>query len=369
MSSRKDRSHPLYGADLKTLAAVRRQAGAVKAGEGLRFAGAFGAALGRLPFSLAEQAVVALKRAAVERDAPPPVFILGHWRSGTTHLYNVLSKSPHFAYVSPFATALPHDFLLLGRMLAPLLAKKLPEHRYIDRIPVAADSPQEDEIALANMTPLSFYHALYFPEKFQHFFARGIFFDGVSDAEIADWQETLRLYYAKLMMAQPGRRLLIKNPVYTARPGMLRAMWPEAKFIHIHRNPAKVFLSMRNFWRALFGQFALQDWSAVDIDAVILSTYERMMDILVRETDGLPPEQFLELRFDDFQREPLASLEAIHRQLGLGGLDDSRPRYQRYLESVRGYEKNRYDRPDEADAIIGGRWRPFIERWGYDKAA
>ncbi|MCH8200163.1 MAG: sulfotransferase, partial [Chloroflexi bacterium] len=72
----------------------------------------------------------------------PPIFILGHWRSGTTHLYNIMSRAEHFHTVSPFATALPWDFLSLTRLFGPALAKALPEGRYIDNIPVAPDSPQ-----------------------------------------------------------------------------------------------------------------------------------------------------------------------------------------------------------------------------------
>ncbi len=30
----------------------------------------------------------------------PPVFIIGHWRSGTTYLHELLSNDPHFCYVT-----------------------------------------------------------------------------------------------------------------------------------------------------------------------------------------------------------------------------------------------------------------------------
>lgn len=33
---------------------------------------------------------------------PEPVFILGHPRTGTTHLHNLLSRDPAFAYATTF---------------------------------------------------------------------------------------------------------------------------------------------------------------------------------------------------------------------------------------------------------------------------
>ena len=41
----------------------------------------------------------------------PPVFILGHWRQGTTHLHNLLSLDPQFAYPTLFQTLYPRSFL------------------------------------------------------------------------------------------------------------------------------------------------------------------------------------------------------------------------------------------------------------------
>ncbi|WP_201155173.1 sulfotransferase [Rhodothalassium salexigens] len=360
-------SHPLSGANPATLARVLALAGAPEARSLPQVTVAALATLGRWPFSLAERAYVAAKRpGTVER---PPIFILGHWRSGTTHLYNILSKAPQFGYVSPFATGLPWDFLLLGNLVSPLLEKALPEHRYIDNIGVDSDSPQEDELALANMTPLSFYHGLYFPRRFDAFLAEGVFFDGVDQAAVARWQKTLRYLYLKLQIAQPETRLIIKNPVYTARADLLDAMWPEAQFVHIHRNPYKVFVSMRNFYQKLFEQFALQPWDAVDIDEAVFATYERMMDKLAADTAHLPPGRFVEMRYDDLAAEPLAQLARLYEQLGLAGFDADRPRYEAYLASVADYRKNVFSMPQELQDRIRARWGRFIDQWDYTAPA
>jgi len=293
------------------------------------------------------------------------VFILGHWRSGTTHLYNVMSRAPHWGYVSPFATALPWNFLLLGRALEPLLARALPDGRFIDNIPVTPDSPQEDEIGLANMTTTSFFHALYFPRRFTEFVNEGVFFDGCTADEIARWCRTVRYYYDKLSIGAGGARLLIKNPVYTARADLLRQIWPDAKFIHIHRNPYEVFISMRNFYRKLFAEFALEPYDHVDIDAQITRIYLRMMDRLTRDAEKIPSSHFVELSYNELQSAPMEQLARIYETLDLPGFAENEGRFRSYLDSVTGYQKNNFRFPAGEVEQVGRVLAPFIERWSY----
>ena len=87
------------------------------------------------PFRLYEKLYWGRRIAATELTAPP-VFLLGMGRSGTTHLYNILSKSAGFASVFPLEAGLPGDILFLGRFVRPFLAKALPETRLIDRVEV-----------------------------------------------------------------------------------------------------------------------------------------------------------------------------------------------------------------------------------------
>lgn len=356
-------SHPLFGADPATLLKVFARSG-IPSAHRLECGLAFAASLAQTPFAAIEHGWTLARRGA-KGVKQAPVFILGHWRSGTTHLYNVMSRAPHWGYVSPFATALPWDFLLLARALQPLLAKALPEGRYIDNVPVNPDSPQEDEIGLANMTPLSFYHALYFPRRFKEIFNAGVFFDGCSPDEIESWTRTLRYYYDKLSIGANGARLLIKNPVYTARADLLRRMWPDAKFIHIHRNPFEVFVSMRNFYEKLFAQFALEPWDHVDIDAVIVDTYLRMMKDLTRDAETMAPGQFVELSYDDLQAAPMEALQRIYSTLDLPGFAQNEARFSAYLQSVTGYRKNNFRFPDHDKERVARALAPFIERWSY----
>ena len=297
-------------------------------------------------------------------DLEPPIFILGHWRSGTTHLYNVMSLGG-FGYVPPVATGLPWDMFGIARALRPFLERQLPETRFIDNIPVTPTSPQEDEIAIANMSPLSFYHGIYFPQQFDRLIDRGLFFDGCSAAEIAAWEARFLLFLRRLEKDQ-GARLLIKNPTYTARPAQLKRLFPDAKFIHIHRNPFDVFLSMRNFYKKLLAELALQAVPAgLDIDATILRVYRRMMARFEEQTAGWQAPDFVELPYDLLDTQPMVALERIYDGLALDGFDRAAPAFRAYLDGVSSFAKNAFRGDQVAIDLVDRHWGPWIEKWQY----
>ena len=358
-------SHPLFGANLKTLITLYKRSGGLKPSHRGLFFLFILSALVRWPFSQIEALYVFLKR---KKAKPEPIFILGHWRSGTTHLYNVLSKAERYGYVSPFATALPWDILIIGRLFSPLLKKSLPNNRFIDNVKVDAQSPQEDEIALANMSHISYYHAIYFPENFEYYFNQGTFFDNLDTGQKDKWERTLKYLYLKLTLDQDGRQLLIKNPVYTARPTHLLEIFPAAKLIHIHRHPYRVFVSMRNFYEKLFPELALQRFDHIDIDMVVFKTYRRMMT-LKEQTRNLPDNQYTEIRFDDFQTDPLGELSKVYTQLGLGAFDKDSQAFTAYLDSIKNYQKNTFELSDELKARIDTNWGDLYADWGYDAHA
>ncbi|MHA1528007.1 MAG: sulfotransferase family protein [Alphaproteobacteria bacterium] len=355
-------AHPLSGADIGTLARVFRDGGG--ADRRLRAASIWAAVLARLPFSTLECILIGKRLPALE-ELPPPIFILGHWRSGTTHLYNMMALGG-FGYVPPLAVGLPWDMFGLVRALRPLLERQLPARRFIDDIPVTSTSPQEDEIALANMSPLSFYHGLYFPKHFDRLIDRGLFFDGCSEADIAGWQSRFGYFMRKLTLAQGGR-LLIKNPVYTARPAMLKGMFPGAKFVHIHRNPYDVFISMRNFHARLLDVMALQEVPrGLDIDATILRVYARMMERFEAETEGWGAPDLVEVPYEALDREPMAALERIYSGLELEGFEAAAPRFRAYLDRVKGFRKSAFGGDARAVGMVSGKLGRWVGKWGYE---
>jgi omega-hydroxy-beta-dihydromenaquinone-9 sulfotransferase len=327
-----------------------------------RLAIALASSIARLPFTLTERAwtALALQRAGL---VLPPIFIVGHMRSGTTHLHNLLAASGQFATVPPVVAGMPWEALGLARVLRPFVEQYLPEDRLIDSVPVRGDSPTEDEIALANMHPLSYYHAMYFPRRFAETYRRGLLLEGAG--EVVDWQRTLRHYVGKLSALGAGRSLLLKSPGYTAQIRAIRALWPDARFVHIYRDPYVVFVSSCRALRTVLRELALQSHHHVPVDEVVLELYPRIMGRLLEEADRLPSHAIVHVRFEELERDPLGQVERIYRSIKLDDYEVARPRIAAYLRSIQHYTKSSYTFSEESVRRVSEQWQPFIVYFGY----
>lgn len=355
--------HPLMGADMATLVRALWRYGPVPPRRWPQVAAFFGSALARAPLSLVESARV--ERRLAQRETPAPLFIVGHWRTGTTHLHNVIGAAPTLGHISPLASGLPWNLFTLARWLRPLLERALPADRGVDRVAVHPTAPQEDEIPLASMQPLSVFHAVYFPRDLRARFDHGVFFDGAAPADVERWKARHRTFLGKVTLQQ-GKRLVVKNPVYTGRLALLRSIWPDARFIHIVRDPYVVYQSTLHYYRKLLPELALQPFDHVDLESFVLDGYVRLMSRYEAQVASVPETHRVELRYEDFLRAPLDELESIWARLELGDFERVRPALAAYLDSVASYEPNRHPDPTPAELErIDANWGRFIERWGY----
>ncbi|SDF81087.1 Sulfotransferase family protein [Limimonas halophila] len=359
--------HPLTGANPATLAHLFAANGPPAPRHWPAAAGMIGSGLGRTPVSLAERAYTAAMRGRASGE--PPVFILGHWRSGTTHLFNLLSGSPAFTYATPIPAGLPWDFLLLGRALRPLLRRAIPQERHIDPMEVTETAPQEDEIGLAAMTQPSYYHGVYFPSRLRDHMRAGLFFDGCGEAERARWRRAVHCYTDKVSIAAGGRRVLVKNPAHTAHVGELLKIWPDARIVHIVRNPYHVYSSTRRMFTDLLDMLALQDTPPGTVDNVTNETYPRMMDALLADTTGLPAHQFVQVDFESLEARPLDTVAHVADRLALPDREAMLTAAQRHLDHVARYSKRTREVSVETIAAVNTHWDRHRAHWGYARMA
>ena len=93
-------------------------------------------------FSVVTTRVLWPKSTKISFENNPPIFILGHRRSGTTHLHYAFSRDPRLGYLSNFQTFLYTVALLSKTWLRPVVSRFMPETRPQDNVKVDA-MPQQ----------------------------------------------------------------------------------------------------------------------------------------------------------------------------------------------------------------------------------
>ena len=305
------------------------------------------------------------RRIAATQIAHPPVFIIGHWRSGTTYLHELLSQDPQFCHISLWQTMLPDSFLALEPMKR-FLANFLPEKRPMDAIEVAMDGPYEDEAALAVLCPWSFFHCLYFPRNAEEQYMRSIHFQGVTGCEREQWKQAYLGFIKAVMFANHGKQLLSKNPPNTARIAILLEMFPEAKFIFLSRDPYLVYLSTKKMRHNVLDVLALQHASEDELEQQVVDNYVRLLESYLKEKTLIPAGNLIEVRYEDLVADPLAEVKRIYSTLGLP-IDQALPGFQQYLDRQARYKTNVYSIDDEAVRRVNQSWDFAFRQWKYPK--
>ena len=300
---------------------------------------------------------------------PAPIFIIGHWRSGTTHLQNLMCQDENLGYLSTFQAMAPGFCLVGGTTIKRFLAKQAKSRyptRLIDSIPLAFDGPQEDEFALANLSPHSFVHTFSFPRRAQEIFERCVLFDGPSQSTRSQWIDSYLALLRKATLASGGKRLVVKNCAHTARIKTLLDLFPDAKFVHIFRNPYDVFLSTLYAHRTVLPRSQLQEIEPDHVETNVLGFYNQLMNRFLTDKSLIPPGNLVEIRFEDLEASPLAQLRHVYDGLGLPGFAAAESGFRAYIDSVADYRKNAYELDANVIAKVNRHWQLAFDQWGYD---
>jgi hypothetical protein len=294
-----------------------------------------------------------------------PIFIVGHWRSGTTHLHNLLVQDPQFGYITMLQAAFPKSFIT-SNFFKRFMNRFLPQTRPMDAMKMGIYEAQEEEMAMGNMFPYSFYNGWYFPRRMMEFYFKYVRFNQISLSLMEQWRRIYDFLLKKASFFMKGRRLILKNPVNTARIKFLLDLYPNAKFIHIYRNPYEVYASTRHFYKTTVEAFMLQRISDEEIEDNIFKIYSEMMKSYFRESRLIPKGNLVELRFEDLEKDPIAQLHRIYYSLDLKDYEKAEPIFLRYLQTIKSYKKNKFDFSKELIDQVKEHWNFTLEKWGYN---
>jgi len=296
-----------------------------------------------------------------------PVFLLGHWRGGTTYLHNMLSKDDQFGFFSTFDAYLPGACITGERLLKGIVAGSLPKKRPMDDVRMDADFPQEEEYAIGGMSIFSYYHGWCFPRNMD-LYNRYVWLDDVNQEVIDDFKQTYLYLLKKASFKNNGKRLLLKNPSNTARVKILLEMFPDAKFIHIHRNPYFQYLSMVRFMKLVIPLYCLQHTPPFEVvEEHLFRMYERMYRKYFDERKMVPDNNLIEVKYEHFVANPLQQLKRIYGKLGLSDFSVVEQRFYAYMLSQSEIHPRKYVVTDEVKQKVYSRWNFAFDAFGYDK--
>ncbi len=299
----------------------------------------------------------------------PPLFVIGHWRSGTTLLHNLLAQDPQHNYPKMYQVVFPNHFLLTEKVMARLTAWMVPKSRPMDNVPAGWHVPQEEDIAMVILTCLSPYMMLANPDrmdKVRHMWD----LKGLSAEQLDFWkQQYLRLL--KKVSRGDSRRLVLKSPVNTLRIPILRELFPGAQFIYIYRNPFDVLRSAVHLRQTMFRENCLGKprIDRAQLEESIAWVHRLAFDTYHKDKQSLAPHELCEVRFEDLEQDPLGQLETIYRTLELDGFDQLRKIIEPQVPSLKRYKKNKYPATRKQMDEVYERFRYAFDYYGYPHPA
>jgi len=294
----------------------------------------------------------------------PPLFIIGHWRSGTTYLHEMLVQDERFAYPTTYECFAPNHFLVTRRSLPWFIHLLLPKQRPMDNMLAGAYYPQEDEFALGNLGCPTPYWRMVFPNE-PPCYLELLDMEGVEPHVLKRWKRDM-VWFVRAMTFYKRKPLILKSPPHTGRVGVLAELFPGAKFIHITRNPETLFASTRRLWPTLDMAQGLQIPNNEHLDEYILEAFERMYRGFESQRTRLAPNQIIDIRYEDLVADTMGQVERIYRELEIDGFGTVRDRLQAFVGQRKNYKPNRHEElTPEIRAEIRRRWSGYIEKYGY----
>ncbi|MCE9607360.1 MAG: sulfotransferase [Planctomycetia bacterium] len=307
---------------------------------------------------------IAIRRTKIQ---PRPLIVLGHWRSGTTWLHELLGLDPQFTSPSTYEVMAPNHFTVSKFWVTRLFYWLLPSRRPMDNMPMGWDRPQEDEFALCNLGVPSPYLTIAFPNHPpQHW--NYLTLEGLTATELSYWKRSLYAFLQKVTFVHK-KRIILKSPPHTGRVRTLLEMFPDARFVYLVRDPFVLFPSTVHLWKRLYETHGMQVPNFAGVEEYVLETFTRLMDRFEADRSLIPANRLYEMRYEDLVADPLGRMQSLYDQLELGDFERVRSAMEQYSSQTSDYKTNRYQLTDAEREEVNRRWKPYIEKYGYRETA
>ena len=306
-------------------------------------------------------------RAVAQVDVPDdPIFIVGHWRTGTTMLHEMFGLDSRMRCPTTYECLSPCHFLLTEEFVQKRLWFVIPRHRPMDNVRVGFERPQEDEAALCNLGHRSPFLTVAFPNRPLQY-PRYRDFSDLTAGELDRWEKGIKQFLRRVLYKQRGQ-LVLKSPQHTYRIRHLLKAFPRARFVHLSRDPYLVFRSTVHFWRRMYSEYGLQKPNFNGLEEFVLEHFEHMQLRLNEDRGAVDPQRWIQLRYEDLIADPVSHMEAIYEQLNLGDFEPARRAIEKY--AAKRYRTNQFEELEASQVEqINQRWADYFDRYGYEMRA
>eukprot|EP00049_Salpingoeca_infusionum_P022154 m.5418 g.5418 ORF g.5418 m.5418 type:complete len:387 (-) comp4972_c0_seq1:290-1450(-) len=293
-----------------------------------------------------------------------PVFVLGAHRSGTTYLHTLLSMDPKLTFPTTHQVGFPTSFN------TPQPWRYFtPNKRPMDNATFGPDSPQEEEYAMFYETGYSWYTGIVFDYRADSYLPSFTMDkESVGEEMKETYANTWIKFLKRVTYANGQRRLVLKTPTHTSKIPLILELFPNAKFIFIHRDPYRTYRSSVHLHEKLLPLLTLgalpteeqtKQKTITDM-AFILNTYLETKQLI-------PKGNLVEIGFDDLMTHPLESVRAAYEELGLDFTEAEKP-ISDYVDTQKSFKKNAFQPlPDDCLMRVNSHLdAKFFHEYGYE---
>lgn len=299
-----------------------------------------------------------------------PLFILGHYRSGTSLLQKLMASDRRFGYLTYYDALFPNISPLSGRIVKSIFQGIINtftiKNPFFHDTVLQLDEPDEEDDYLMNKgSPFSAYWGMVFPKKWREWL------NGSPQMENKEYETAWKKEYQNtirfLTMRNQGRPLILKSPPNTGRIRILTELFPRAKFIFLYRNPADIWFSNLNMWKnVILKYYSLQTLDEDEIRAIIFGHFEWLTEQYESDKRLIREGQLMEVAYESLKRDPMGTVRSIYQRLDLPDFEVTADNLKKQIEKENEYRNFNHKRDREMVDEIHHRWKSYFLRWGYD---
>ncbi len=265
-----------------------------------------------------------------DRKITSPVFIIGLPRSGTTLLHALMARDKNHRWMPAWEAGKPlprpgyndrasDPRLLEAKKHQEWLRRENPENLKMHH--VAYDEPEECTTILKS----SFVSGIWWWLTGAHGYLAWL-----ADQSYEDVYR-LHLRYLKVMDSMKSApRWLLKSPSHLAHVDVIKKIYPDAKFIHIHRDPMKSLASGASLTSAIRKKYVDKiQLSAAGYEVAHANT--SAINRYMKQRDHIPDADIVDVYFHELMSDPKALVEKIYQHFGFKFDEEINNRIDKYL--------------------------------------